>query len=333
MPNNSCQSLVCYSYGATHVAKINLIPSLEGRGSKGEGENSPSSGTACHLLPYRGEKNGLLKYGGQAGVHEILKQVQDDRTNHPLHQSLPREREAEKLTSRFTIHPSLKRKAAFTLAEVLITLGIIGVVAAMTIPTLIQKYKIQEYVSKLNKFYTVISNAYIRAKQDNGDIFGWNLAKYESSTSDEEDFLYYILPYMNVVKFCGKNEKGCFPDITYGSIGSAGFGLNLNTNSWYSNAVLNDGMYISSLTYANTCGNAYVACALLRVDVNGDAPPNKMGIDLHTFAVYKDRILPGGLSGVLDDEQSINRGDACTAHVIYKKNMDYIKDGKCEIYE
>ena len=34
-----------------------------------------------------------------------------------------------------------------------------------------------------------------------------------------------------------------------------------------------------------------------------------------------------------DDEQSINRGDACTAHVIYEKNMDYIKDGKCEIYE
>ena len=299
-----------FSEGATHVVLSNnssqVFPNYC------EGTIHPSSGTMCHLLPHRGE-----------GIKEILKQVQDDiniflkRTYSPIHL--------------FTY--SHRKRAAFTLAEVLITLGIIGVVAAMTIPSLIQQYKIQEYVSKLNKFYTVISNAYIRAKQDNGDISGWNLAKYESSTSDEEDFLYYILPYMNVVKFCGKNEKGCFPDITYGSIGSAGFGLNLNTNSWYSNAVLNDGMYISSLTSTNTCGNAYVACALLRVDVNGDAPPNKMGIDLHTFAVYKDRILPGGLSGVLDDEQSINRGDACTAHVIYKKNMDYIKDGKCEIYE
>ncbi len=238
-----------------------------------------------------------------------------------------------KSSSCFTFHTVLKKRAAFTLAEVLITLGIIGVVAAMTMPSLIQKYKIQEYVSKLNKFYTVISNAYIRAKQDNGDISGWNLAGYESSSSDEEDFLYYILPYMNVLKFCGKNEKGCFSDIIYGSIGSAGFGLNLNNNSWYSNAILNDGMSISSLTYSNTCGNKGAACALLRVDVNGDTTPNKLGIDLHTFAVYKDRILPGGLSGVLDDEQSINRGDACTAHVIYEKNMDYIKDGKCEIYE
>ena len=34
-----------------------------------------------------------------------------------------------KLSSRFTLHPSLKQKAAFTLSEVLITLGIIGVVA------------------------------------------------------------------------------------------------------------------------------------------------------------------------------------------------------------
>ena len=289
--------------------------------------------------------------------------------NAPLPQSLPQGREAEKSSSLFTLHLKKTsrlyvgathvahfdkirqdafnlvkgnthvihfgniRRAAFTLAEVLITLGIIGVVAAMTLPSLIQKYKIQEYVSKLNKFYTVISNAYIMAKNDNGDISGWNLVNYQSSTNDEEDILYYLLPYMNVVKFCGKNDKGCFPDIVYGSIGSAGFRINLNTNSWYSNAILNDGMYISSLTFSNTCGNAYAACALLRVDVNGDAPPNKMGIDLHTFAVYKDRILPGGLSDVLDDEQSINRGDACTAHVIYEKNMDYIKDGKCEIYE
>ena len=41
--------------------------------------------------------------------------------------------------SLFTTHHSL-RKAAFTLAEVLITLGIIGVVSAMTVPTLMQNY-------------------------------------------------------------------------------------------------------------------------------------------------------------------------------------------------
>ena len=43
-------------------------------------------------------------------------------------------------------------KKAFTLAEVLITLGIIGVVAAMTMPSLIQNYKERETVSKVKKF-------------------------------------------------------------------------------------------------------------------------------------------------------------------------------------
>lgn len=224
-------------------------------------------------------------------------------------------------------------KIAFTLAEVLVTLGIIGVVAALTLPSLIQNYKIHVYVSKLNKFYSVISNAYIRAKQDNGDINGWNLVNSESSTKDEEDFLYYLLPYMNVMKFCGKNEKGCFPDAFYKSIGSYAFNLNLNSKNWYSNAILSDGISISSLTNSALCENTGAVCALVRVDVNGGASPNTLGIDLHTFAVYEDRILPAGLRGVLDSQMYIDRGDACTAQVIYGKNMDYIKDKQCKIWE
>lgn len=43
-------------------------------------------------------------------------------------------------------------KQAFTLAEVLITLGIIGVVASMTLPALIQTNKNAEVESKLKKY-------------------------------------------------------------------------------------------------------------------------------------------------------------------------------------
>ena len=52
-------------------------------------------------------------------------------------------REGSKSVSLFTFHCSLKKRAAFTLAEVLITLGIIGIVAAMTMPSLINKYQAQ----------------------------------------------------------------------------------------------------------------------------------------------------------------------------------------------
>ena len=49
-------------------------------------------------------------------------------------------------------HPTgMSKRIAFTLAEVLITLGIIGVVAALTIPTLIQKYEKQVYITQLKK--------------------------------------------------------------------------------------------------------------------------------------------------------------------------------------
>ena len=53
----------------------------------------------------------------------------------------------------------MKNKKAFTLAEVLITLTIIGVIAAITIPNLMQKYTKHQYVVGLKKAYSELSNA------------------------------------------------------------------------------------------------------------------------------------------------------------------------------
>ena len=82
----------------------------------------------------------------------------------------------EKNFSRFTSHFSLKRmnrKAAFTLAEVLITLGIIGVVAAITIPTFIQNYQKHVVETRLKKFYSTMTQAIELAKLDYGEIDYW----------------------------------------------------------------------------------------------------------------------------------------------------------------
>ena len=61
-------------------------------------------------------------------------------------------------------------KNGFTLAEVLITLGIIGIVAALTMPSLIQNSKRQETSARLKKFYSTMSQALIMAELDNGPI-------------------------------------------------------------------------------------------------------------------------------------------------------------------
>src|SRR5574344_3173216 len=63
---------------------------------------------------------------------------------------------------------SNKRSLAFTLAEVLIVLGIIGIVAALTIPTLMMNAQKHEYVTGLKKFYSTWNNGFAQLLADEG---------------------------------------------------------------------------------------------------------------------------------------------------------------------
>lgn len=60
-------------------------------------------------------------------------------------------------------------KKAFTLSEVLITLGIIGVVAALTIPSVVNNYKKQQFRTGLKKEYSVLLQALDMYKEANGE--------------------------------------------------------------------------------------------------------------------------------------------------------------------
>lgn len=64
-------------------------------------------------------------------------------------------------------------KKGFTLAEVLITLGIIGVVAAMTLPSVVGNYKKKVTVTRLKKFYSTMQQAIQLSEKDYGDIAYW----------------------------------------------------------------------------------------------------------------------------------------------------------------
>ena len=77
-----------------------------------------------------------------------------------------------KVFSRFTFHFS-RKSSAFTLAEVLITLGIIGVVAAMTLPTLINETQRKQDGVKIKKFYSIMQQAIIMSERDNGSAADW----------------------------------------------------------------------------------------------------------------------------------------------------------------
>lgn len=63
---------------------------------------------------------------------------------------------------------------AFTLAEVLITLGIIGIVAAMTLPALVGNWKKKTIEARLKKFYSVANQAIILSEIKNGPKEYWS---------------------------------------------------------------------------------------------------------------------------------------------------------------
>ncbi|MBO6087124.1 type II secretion system protein, partial [bacterium] len=85
------------------------------------------------------------------------------------------------------------KKSAFTLAEVLITLGVIGVVAAMTLPTLIHNYQKTVYVNQLKKSYSILEQAFQKMMADDGvqklsDTSVW-------ASKGNTTCAYYMTPY------------------------------------------------------------------------------------------------------------------------------------------
>ena len=117
----------------------------------------------------------------------------------------------------------MKRLFAFTLAEVLITLGIIGIVAAMTLPSLMQKQQKLETTVRLKKFYSGMNQAILAAQSIHGDSKYWAKSEYildENGNYDYETynkeavdiFNLYLLPHLKVLKLTDGQSPGEGPD-------------------------------------------------------------------------------------------------------------------------
>ena len=103
------------------------------------------------------------------------------------------------------------KKKAFTLAEVLITLTIIGVVAAMTVPTIAAGTRKSEFSARLKKFYATISQAQTKAYAlgDSWDIWCEETGKsYDNTTKTTKEFAEkYLLPHITTLKSGEENGK------------------------------------------------------------------------------------------------------------------------------
>mgnify|MGYP005755023083 FL=1 len=93
------------------------------------------------------------------------------------------------------------KKLAFTLAEVLITLGIIGSIAALTLPGLIQNYKKSVAENELKKVYSLLNQVVLRSEADNGPAIYWDWEAYQNDGYKYNEFFNkYFAPYLQVTK-------------------------------------------------------------------------------------------------------------------------------------
>lgn len=104
---------------------------------------------------------------------------------------------------------NMKNLSAFTLAEVLITLGIIGVVAALTLPSLVGNYKRKVTENKVKKFYSVMSQATGRAIAENGSMEYWDgFSSHHNGKEMQQWFNKYLKPYLNITdEWIDKDEE------------------------------------------------------------------------------------------------------------------------------
>lgn len=189
------------------------------------------------------------------------------------------------------------RKHAFTLAEVLVTLGIIGIVSAMTIPSLTQSWQKQAYVTQLKKVYSQLSQAAELAIQ-NEKVIDLDESKYSGSEPAGKEFL---KDYFKIVKECNEDTiSECFAS-SYRTLDGGqirirpdqivvtadGVAMGIYNNDWNFSEVLSD-------------DHGYLS---LYVDINGQKGPNVVGRDFFYLEVYSDGKVSESYEPVPDSEK------------------------------
>lgn len=219
----------------------------------------------------------------------------------------------------------LTSKAAFTLAEVLITLGIIGIVAAMTIPGLINNYKAQRLHSKFLKTYSVLQQVFKQMEAD-------DVSLDPNSYPYLQPFYTTYMKYLTNITNCGRLGVGAIDIRTAPCYYTRAYKYrDYSGKSTINEYLLDDGQIVladGTIIFFENAGSKI----WLSVDLNGLDVPNRWGVDLFTFQFLDGELRTMGSPGTtytdMNNYCNINvshnlNGIAC-AHKA-KSNSDYFK--------
>lgn len=182
-------------------------------------------------------------------------------------------------------------KAAFTLAEVLITLAIVGIVAALTLPSLITKYQHKQLEIGFKKIYSELAQATQSIVFDSGG----SLEGVFNETDNPPISVYQ--KYMKNVQICTNftnMRNPCWPEEWFLLSGQK-----INSTERYHTLITPSGTSMIFYLYSTNCDNTLetkkpIACARIRTDINGYKRPNTVGRDIFDFYITKDKIIPRG---------------------------------------
>ena len=219
-----------------------------------------------------------------------------------------------------------KKIKAFTLAEVLVTLTIIGVVSALTIPTLTRKMHSQKTINLLKSTYSILGQAIHSAERENGQASEWTTERWTEKGAIE--VAENLKPFFKIQKDCGtydaNNEcvnseylqrKGIKHDVNYAT-----------DRRYYKIVLLNGASLIWKAT--DESEYQYDKQFTILVDINNSQPPNKWGEDLFAFNYGKNKLIPSGDPGsnAPYDKECLPKdstGWGCAYYVLTKNKMDY----------
>lgn len=218
---------------------------------------------------------------------------------------------------------SMKKEKAFTLAEVLITLTIIGVIAAMTIPGLRKNAQMRELAAGCKKAYAGLYQAVDLTQQEIGPVRRWNW-------NEPDTFLDEIKTHLNIMQDC--KTTNCFEEsLYYEQSGTAGNWSAANARYMK----MADG---SRIMFYTCTGNVKGPCGISSYnqdpadtvyasffyDVNGPQKPNTFGYDIFLFNITKNGILlPAGSYNTKDCKTGSGRGLSCTAKVLQEGAINF----------
>ena len=180
----------------------------------------------------------------------------------------------------------------FTLAEVLVTLGIVAVISVMTIPTLMNNYQKTAYASQLHKVYNMFMNGFALEMQATAST---NLreALRGSGLSKPQIAGNFLKNQFNIADNCGTDAYKCFAPQYTSLDGSGTFTsqTSIASGSFYG-VILASGSSIA-MHLVSSVASTDSAIGYLYVDVNALKGPNVIGKDFFRFSIWPD--------GVIDD--------------------------------